>query len=509
MPDFRLTDETLNAIAKSCNELASADVAGWEQISDSGVIELCKGCPQLRDVCLNSCRGLSVKVNAAAMKVVSPETVTDGLIAALGRFFPNITNVDLRDCRSLTDMGVAALAKSCPQITTFALCGCTMLTDVAIMTLADICPELTTMDLTGLTGLSCKMTSTSMKVVQKSEVTDEAVISFVKFSPNLKTVNLQECKRLTDRGIQSLAKGCPNLTTLDVRFLQLSDMTIVILAKSCPKIENVDLMGVTGLSCLTRPTDIKVIRASEVTTEFVEALAKLFPKLTTVDLSNCKLLSDRAIETLASSCPKITTVKLHKCDHLGQKSYNALYHSCAGLRKMLYNSFDATVICRHNVLVSGLKKGPWRTLMGEYLLTDREPTVENDGRPIYQNLGARDENGNRCGQDWYLYYWAPDKRWCISEDPGQPSCCIRSLETIHSPTAAKAWRERSLTENEEAEVNVLDSRKWTSDAEFVPAAIHVGDSIGTHVEKAPTQRKKALNPGFGNSYGESVEGHAE
>merc|ERR1719491_2764496 len=107
-----------------------------------------------------------------------------------------------------------------------------------------------------------------MKVVQKGEVTDEAVTALVRFSPNLKTVNLQECKRLTERGIQTLAKGCPNLTSLDVRFLQLSDMTIVILAQFCPKIENVDLMGVTGLSCLTRPTDLKVIRASEVTSDF-------------------------------------------------------------------------------------------------------------------------------------------------------------------------------------------------------------------------------------------------
>lgn len=153
--------------------------------------------------------------------------------------------------------------------------------------------------------------------------------------------------------------------------------------------------------------------------------------------------------------------------------------------------------------------------MGEYLLTDRDPNAEHDGRPIYQNAGARDEQGQRCGQDWYLYYWAPDKRWCISEDPGKPSCCVRSLETIHSPTAAKAWLERSLTEQPEQEgeefthVDSLGHRKSASDAKFVSATIHVGDSIGTHVAKAPAQQNKRLNPGFGTTYGDSVEGHSE
>ena len=89
-------------------------------------------------------------------------------------FLRGYTELDLANCKTLTDAGLEKIAAGCPQLASLNLhCYGSEVTDAGLEKIAAGCPQLASLD------LSC-------------------------------------CKQVTDAGLEKLAAGCPQLTSLNL-----------------------------------------------------------------------------------------------------------------------------------------------------------------------------------------------------------------------------------------------------------------------------------------------------
>ena len=70
-------------------------------------------------------------------------TASAAAVIRLAEHCPGLTDVDLSDCRNITDAAVIRLAEQCPGLTDVNLNRCGNITDAAMEQLAAKCPALT------------------------------------------------------------------------------------------------------------------------------------------------------------------------------------------------------------------------------------------------------------------------------------------------------------------------------------------------------------------------------
>ena len=77
------------------------------------------------------------------------EGITDLGVAAVAHFLgPRLTNLNLRGCKRVSNIGVALLAYKCPNLVCIELAWLVRVTGVAISALAAGCPRLTKLNMT-------------------------------------------------------------------------------------------------------------------------------------------------------------------------------------------------------------------------------------------------------------------------------------------------------------------------------------------------------------------------
>jgi F-box/leucine-rich repeat protein 2/20 len=56
----------------------------------------------------------------------------DAGVSAVGAGCPQLTSLDLHDCKKVTDAGVSAVGAGCPQLTSLDITCCDKVTDVGV-----------------------------------------------------------------------------------------------------------------------------------------------------------------------------------------------------------------------------------------------------------------------------------------------------------------------------------------------------------------------------------------
>jgi len=127
----------------------------------------------------------------------------------LAQSCPNIEELNLSQCKRISDATCAALSSHCPKLQRLNLDSCPEITDMSLKDLAAGCPLLT-------------------------------------------HINLSWCELLTDNGVDALAKGCPELRSfLSKGCRQLTDKAVMCLARYCPNLEAINLHECRVLISLT------------------------------------------------------------------------------------------------------------------------------------------------------------------------------------------------------------------------------------------------------------------
>ena len=79
--------------------------------------------------------------------------ITDAGILDLARGCPELTSVNLTGIFVITDIGVSALAQGCPLLSTIEMGHCHRITKACVSALAHACPNLTRIDALNCRGI--------------------------------------------------------------------------------------------------------------------------------------------------------------------------------------------------------------------------------------------------------------------------------------------------------------------------------------------------------------------
>lgn len=199
--------------------------------------------------------------------------------------------IDLHDCKQITDTSVTALLSSLHNLRELRLAHCSEITDRAFLSLPDdlAFESLRILDLT-----ACE------------NIRDDAVQKIINAAPRLRVLVLAKCRFITDQAVLSICKLGKNIHYVHLGHCSnITNSAVTQLVKSCNRIRYIDL------ACCNRLDDASV-----------EALAAL-PKLKRIGLVKCQTISDRGILALAKArvpqSPLISSlerVHLSYCTHL-------------------------------------------------------------------------------------------------------------------------------------------------------------------------------------------------
>ena len=113
------------------------------------------------------------------------------------------------------------------------------------------------------------------------------------------TPHSPRCQRIKDHEIQELAKGCPGLESLILRrCLKVVPQPQQAQQQARWSFKNLKTLSLSGLPVLD---------------EAIKQLVENNNRLTSVDLSECELITDKAVVALASNCKGLRDLMLSKC----------------------------------------------------------------------------------------------------------------------------------------------------------------------------------------------------
>ena len=176
--------------------------------------------------------------------------------------------IDLQDCKEITDASVSALLLNGRGLRELRLTQCNRITDQAFMTLPN---DLSFESLRILDLTACQ------------EVHDCSVEKIIASAPRIRILVLAKCTEITDRSIYAITKLGKNLHDIHLgRCNQITDDALLDLVKWCNRIRYIDLAG-----------------CHRVTDRSVRRLASL-QKLRRIGLVKCQSITDISIHALAT-----------------------------------------------------------------------------------------------------------------------------------------------------------------------------------------------------------------
>ena len=119
----------------------------------------------------------------------------DAAVASVVSKCPQLSSLDLRYCRTITDVALRAVASSCPQLSSLSLGYCNKIADAAV---AKGCPKLSSLDLG-----CCDM------------ITDGAVVTVASGCPQLSSLHLESCHNIRGRSGARSFTGSSHLGPYD------------------------------------------------------------------------------------------------------------------------------------------------------------------------------------------------------------------------------------------------------------------------------------------------------
>jgi hypothetical protein len=87
------------------------NLQGCGNITDSSIIRIAEGCPDLRS--------LNVSTDPTSIPIV-----TDVSVIRLAEKYPKLNSLNLRNCVNITDASIIKLSKGCPDIHTLQTHNC-------------------------------------------------------------------------------------------------------------------------------------------------------------------------------------------------------------------------------------------------------------------------------------------------------------------------------------------------------------------------------------------------
>ncbi|EKX45778.1 hypothetical protein GUITHDRAFT_138646 [Guillardia theta CCMP2712] len=257
----RITDEILHRLLTRCyrTSLLRVDLSGCSFVSDWTLLNLSKHSYNVRSMVLKCFADVGPQISDAGLVELArrlPKVehvnlfwchrITNVSVTTLSSHCPNLKSLDLSGCFELTDLSIISLAEAqCgPQLLDLKLKACESISTEAVLALARRCTSLQTLDIGGcsrvkgdalvldihMRAMAPSFTRISrLSVAYSRNLSDDGIKDMVRFCNQLEVADLRGLRRMTDDSLLKLSQIARNLSSLDVRGCQ--SLTHEILGK--------------------------------------------------------------------------------------------------------------------------------------------------------------------------------------------------------------------------------------------------------------------------------------
>lgn len=324
----QVTDEGVEPLVTSCS-LRSITLANCANLTDKSVRELLAFSSQLRRLVLSGCRRLTGEAYPAWPAQLEYLALGACVRLRAGACGPSklpssLAFINLSDVKSLGVVGLGYAAASCPNLRT-AMLGNTDATDEVLALLAANCPNLSRLDLSncrdvsdrglGALGGSARQLE-SLVLVGCDRITDSGVRFVSKGCRGLRHFDLSGCKRLTNTACLYL-DALPALEAVAVAW--------------CPLLTN---LGVQALCARPALVTLSLERCPLIDDDGVATIARLGTRLTSLNLSDLPLLTDASLACLVVLRGSLVSLAVDRAPKLTPDGLLALVRECTLMRSL-------------------------------------------------------------------------------------------------------------------------------------------------------------------------------
>ncbi|XP_075788165.1 F-box/LRR-repeat protein 17 isoform X2 [Pelodiscus sinensis] len=258
------------------------------------------------------------------------QQVTDELLEKIASRSQNISEINISDCRNVSDTGVCVLAFKCPGLLRYTAYRCKQLSDTSIIAVASQCPLLQ-----------------KVHVGNQDRLTDEGLKQLGSKCRELKDIHFGQCYKISDEGMIIIAKGClklqriymqenkllRNLSSLDLRHItELDNETVMEIVKRCKNLSSLNLC----LNWIINDRCVEVIAkegenlkelylvSCKITDYALIAIGRYSMTIETVDVGWCKEITDQGATQIAQSSKSLRYLGLMRCDKVNEATVEQL-----------------------------------------------------------------------------------------------------------------------------------------------------------------------------------------
>uniref|UniRef100_A0A8C6PEX2 F-box and leucine-rich repeat protein 2 n=1 Tax=Nothobranchius furzeri TaxID=105023 RepID=A0A8C6PEX2_NOTFU len=200
-----LNDGALKHLQKHCPELTTINIQSCTQITDDGLVSLCRGCHKLQIICVSGC-----------------SNITDASLTALGLNCPLLKILEAARCSHVTDAGFTVLARNCHELEKMDLEECILVTDNTLVQLSIHCPRLQALSLShcelitddGIRALSsstCGQERLTVVELDNCPLITDVTLEHLKNCHRLERIELYDCQQVTRAGIKRIRAQLPEI----------------------------------------------------------------------------------------------------------------------------------------------------------------------------------------------------------------------------------------------------------------------------------------------------------
>ncbi|XP_059825479.1 F-box/LRR-repeat protein 17 isoform X2 [Hypanus sabinus] len=122
------------------------------------------------------------------------QQITDDVLKRIASKNRNRIQINISDCRNISDTGVSSIAMQSPGLQKYIAYRCKQLSDISLIAIACHCPFLQ-----------------KVHVGNQDKLTDESLKQLGEKCPEVLDIHFGQCYKITDEGMMALARGCPRL----------------------------------------------------------------------------------------------------------------------------------------------------------------------------------------------------------------------------------------------------------------------------------------------------------
>ncbi|XP_022781457.1 F-box/LRR-repeat protein 20-like [Stylophora pistillata] len=319
---------------------------------------------------------LSSKVN---------NNILEGWITAWGK---TIQQIDVSDCRWLTDVVVQKVAQNCADLRDLNVEGCFQVSDAGMNAIASNCMRLKRLNVF-LSGVSEQGFDRLLKQCPNLEnvklgtidltwccfITDDALFALPFCCPNLKSFTVRECHQISDRGVRAVFQIChltlskvhlerlysitdvltlspedlkpfPNLSFLKMIDTSISDVGVAKIAEKSPNLQTL----IVGEHCFNPynihggfiPTIAETCQklrrfklySGRMKDNYLTAIAENIPFITDLYLGDCRDCTAQGLNSIILRCRWLQILHILNCSHVTNKTLVLISRNLTDLKEL-------------------------------------------------------------------------------------------------------------------------------------------------------------------------------